>query len=286
MKKQTVVVTGAGGHLGQLVIKELLKHNKVEIIATTRDAKKITFPVTVKEADFNQSEKLVAAFKGADRLLLISTDAIGSRVEQHKNAIQAAVTAGVKHIIYTSWPSPETSKALVGPDHAATELLIKQSGLSYTILRNYYYSNNLLQALPTAVAMGTLYGTAGEGKVAYITREDCAKAAAGALEATYTDNKILDITGPRAVNYDELAAILSEVVGKKIPYVDLPENDFKQALLKSGLPEIWADVFVSFDLANRANEVEKVSGAVEAISGQKPQDIEDFLRENKKILIG
>lgn len=71
--------------------------------------------MNVKEADFNQPEKLVSAFKGADRLLLISTDAIGSRVEQHKNAIQAAVSAGVKHIIYTSRPSPETSKALVGP---------------------------------------------------------------------------------------------------------------------------------------------------------------------------
>lgn len=289
MTKQTVLVTGASGHLGQLVLAELVKNKKTNIIATTRDISKLNSlasqGVSVRSADFNNSEALVKAFEGADKLLLISTDAIGARLEQHKNAINAAKKAGVKHIIYTSWPNPTTSKALVADDHAATELLIKESGLSYTILRNFYYANNLLHSLPNAVAMGAIYGTAGKGKVAYVTREDCAKAAAGALESTSFENKVYDITGPRAITTDELAGILSEVVGKKIPYVDLTEADFKAALVKSGLPELWADVYVSFDVANKLGEEEKVSSAVKELSGHSPQDIADFLLANRAALL-
>ena len=280
---KNLLVTGASGKLGQLVIQDLIGKD-VKIIATTRKAASLSAltekGVDVREADFNAPESLVKAFTGADRLLLISTDAIGARIEQHKNAIDAAVKAGVKHIIYTSWPNPDQSLAAVATDHNETEKLIKASGLSYTILRNFLYTDNLLQSTAAAKGMGSFFGTAADGKAAFVTRQDCAHAAAGALLSDDVSNQALDITGPEAITYTELASIVSEVIGQKLPYQDLSASDFKAGLEKSGLPAQWADVYVSFDLAQRAGEMSKVSGAVEKLSGRKPQTVKEFLQAN------
>lgn len=286
---EKLVVTGAAGHLGKLVLKALLRQKATNIIATSRNVEKLTEfakdGIEIRPADFDDYESLVTAFRGADRVLLISSDAIGARVGQHKNALNAAKAAGVKHIIYTSWPKAETSKALVSPDHKETEKLIKESGLTYTILRNFNYAENIFHSIPAALEMGTLYGTAGKGKVAYVTREDCANAAAGALLSDKHQNKTLDITGPVAYDYDEVTSLISEITGKKLNYVDLPALDFKNALLKSGLPEMWADVFVTFDIAFKEGDTETPSNAVYELSGIKPKDYKDFLRENKNLLV-
>jgi NAD(P)H dehydrogenase (quinone) len=225
----------------------------------------------------------VEAFKGAHRLLLISTDTIGSRGEQHKNAIDAAKKSGIQHIVYTSWPNPEQSPAFVSPEHAATEKLIRESGLSYTILRNYPYAENLFMSLPSALQMGTYYGAAGQGRVAYVTRQDCAEAGAGALISADTyKNAVLDVTGPHAYSYEDVVKIVGEIKGIKLPYVDLAPGAFKEALLKSGLPEMWADGFVSFDLAYKKGDLEKVSDTVLKLSGKQPQDLKEFLKQNLK----
>lgn len=288
-KNEKLLVTGASGQLGRLVLKALLRNKASNIIATSRNIEKLSDfakeGIEVRPADFNDQKSLVTAFRGADRMLLISTDAIGARIEQHKNAINAAKEAGVKHIIYTSWPKAETSKALVSEDHLQTEKLIKESGLTYTILRNFNYAENIFHSIPTAIQMGVLYGTAGEGKVAYVTREDCANAAAGAMLSDKHQNRILDITGPRAYSYNELVGIISEVTGKKLKYVDLSEAEFKNALLKSGMPEIWADVFVTFDIAFKNGDTEKPSNAVFELSGIAPKDFKDFIFENKDALL-
>lgn len=286
---EKLLVTGASGNLGRLVLKALLRNKAANIIATSRNIEKLSEfakqGVEVRPADFDDYKSLVTAFRGADRLLLISTDAIGARVEQHKNAINAAKEAGVKHIIYTSWPKADTSKALVSEDHLQTENLIKESGLTYTILKNYYYSENLFFSVPTALQMGALYGAVGAGRVAFVTREDCANAAAGALLSNKHQNQSLDITGPQAYNYNEVVSMISEVTGKKLNYVDLPEADLKAALLKSGLPEIWADLFVSFDVAFRNGDNERPSNAVLELSGIAPKDFKQFLVENKEALV-
>lgn len=285
---EKLLVTGASGNLGRLILKALLRNKATNIIATSRNVEKLSefakLGVEVRPADFGDQKSLATAFRGADRLLLISTDAIGARIDQHKNAINAAKEAGVKHIIYTSWPKAETSKALVSDEHLQTEKLIKESGLTYTILRNFNYSENLFHSIPAAIQIGTLYGTAGNGKVAYVTREDCANAAAGALLSDKHQNKILDITGPRAYDYNEVVELVSEITDKKINYIDLSEADFKAALLKSGLPEIWADVFVTFDIAFKNGDTETPSNAVLELSGIAPKDLKDFLLENRKVL--
>lgn len=289
MKNETLLVTGASGNLGKLVLNSLLKGSKRNIIATSRDVTKLAEykdkGVELRNADFANPDSLVAAFKGADRLLLISTDAIGSRVAQHKAAIDAAVQAGVKHILYTSLPQPETSPGIIAHEHNETEKLIRASGLSYTILRNNLYADNLLQSTPTAIAMGAVIGTTGAGKTAYVTRQDCAETAAGALASSDFTNSVIDVTGPEAVSNENIAQILSEIALKKIPYIDMTEADFKAALMKSGLPETWADVFVAFDLSARKGALAPVTNAVEKYAGHKPKSVQAFLQENKAALL-
>lgn len=283
-----LLVTGASGKLGNLVLEALLKRGEKGIIATSRKTDKLASYVSrgveVRAADFENPETLTEAFKGAERLLIISTDAIGSRIEQHKNAINAAKAAGVRHIIYTSWPKADTSVALVSKEHIETEKLIKESGLSYTILRNYPYAQNIFFAIPQALESGTLYGTAGKGSVAYVTREDCADAAAGALASSSFQNEVFDITGKDSIDYEELARLVTEVSGKKLNYVDIPEGDLKAALVKSGLPEIWADVFVTFDLSYKNGDTKVVTDAVLKLSGHAPKGFKEFLIENKAAL--
>lgn len=279
-----LLVTGASGQLGQLVLEQLAKITQSPVIATTRNPEKLSAlaqgNVSVRAADFNDPDSLSSAFEGATRLLLISTDAIGSRIQQHQQAIDAAVKAGVKHIIYTSWPNAETSPAGVAPEHAATEAAILASGLSYTILRNYIYADSLFDKLKHAVASGTLIGAAGEAKTAYVTRLDCARAAAAALSSSSTENQILNISGPKAYSYADIAEVVSALTGKTVQYINVSDAELKAGLQSSGLPEIWADLITSFDTAFRNGDATPTSSAVEDLTGAAASDLADFLKAN------
>ncbi len=177
--------------------------------------------VTVRQADFENAKELEAALAGADRVLIISTDAIdrpGRRLAQHKAAVAAAVAAGVKHAVYTSMPNPETSPVVFAPDHLGTEQALKASGLSYTILRNCWYTDFLIPGLAAAVASGKLTTATGNGGAPYVTREDCAQAAAAALASADTSNKTWNITGPESVTYADLAKLASELTGRPVTF--------------------------------------------------------------------
>lgn len=289
--KETVLVTGASGHLGKRVVELLLDADPGrKVIATTRAPEKladlIRRGVEVRSADFDEPVSLARAFHGADRLLLISTDRIGSRVAQHENAIGAAVEAGVGHVVYTSVPDPERNPASVSPDHLATERAIRASGIGYTFLRNNLYADLLLSSLSNAIAMGSFFGAAGDGKVAYVSREDCARAAAAALASSETESRALNVTGPRAVTYAELAQLAGEIAGQSIPYVDMTSGELKTALMKSGLPDEWASVYASFDEAARGGFLGEVSDTVLRLTGRAPQDVRDFLLASRDALLG
>jgi NAD(P)H dehydrogenase (quinone) len=284
---ERILVTGASGNLGQLTLAALLKAGQKHLIATTRDPVKLhelaTQGVDVRSADFKIPSGLADAFKGATRVLLISTPDTGERVEHHENAVTAAKAAGVKHIMYTSLVSLEKSIALVAPDHTATEKHIKESGLKYTFLRNNTYAENLLFSLPGALEAGTLYGCAGNGKVSYVTRLDCANAAAGALiNASDYENTVWDITGSRAYSYGELAGLVSEIKNKKVVYQDLSAEEYQAVLIKSGLPEKYASLFASFDLSTRHGDVATVSDAVQKLTRKPPMGLPEFLKANLK----
>jgi NAD(P)H dehydrogenase (quinone) len=284
---ETILVTGASGKLAQLTLAALLKGGQNNLIATTRDPSKLdglsTKGVDVRRADFKNPAGLAEAFEGATRVLLISTPDTGERVEHHKNAVTAAKAAGVKHIMYTSLVNLEESIAVVAPDHTATEKDIKESGLKYTFLRNNTYAENLLFSLPGALETGTLHGCAGNGKVSYVTRLDCANAAAGALiNASDCENTVWDITGSQAYSYAELAALVSEIKNKKVVYRDLSTEEYKAVLIKSGLPEKYASLFASFDLSTKNGDVAMVSGAVRKLTGKQPMGLPEFLKTNLK----
>lgn len=284
MSKERILVTGASGHLGQAVLQTLLKHGQTNLIGTTRSPEKLADfakqGVEIRSADFAHPEGLADAFKGATRLLVISGSEVGIRVQQHKNAIDAAKKAGVRHIMYTSLVNAQTSISAVAPDHVATESHIQDSGLHYTFLRNNTYSDFLLFfSLPQAIETGMFYGCAGNGKVAYVTRQDCANAAAGALmNAARYENAVFDITGPASYSAAEVASLVSDLKNKPIAYNDLSPQDYKAALITSGLPEPVAELFVSTDLSTRHGDVASVSDGVEELSGQAPQDLRSFLK--------
>jgi len=225
MNQSRVLVAGGSGRLGQMVLEQLLQAGASDIIATTRTPQKLgayeSFGVDVRYADLNDPQTLSKAFKGADRLLLISTNDLfsGKRMQQHKNAIAAAKRAGVHHILYTSMPEPEASTAVpFSPDHVVTEQAIQESGLGYTILRVAWYAENPIELglIPAALQTGTWLTSVGAGKIAYVTRFDVARAAAAALVQGGDASQIYNISGPQAMSAADLVAALSRAVERPI----------------------------------------------------------------------
>ena len=189
------------------MIELLIEANAGYIIAATRTPEKIAHlaarGVEVRPADFDDPGSLATAFAGADRLLLISTDVLDGtdrRIIQHRNAVNAAVQAGVRHVVYTSLTNPEPGSPIaIAPDHYATEQALAASPLDWTVLRNNIYTDYQLSGLARAVATGKLVAAAGAGGVGYVTRDDCARAAFAALVAHSSGREVLDITGPAIV---------------------------------------------------------------------------------------
>jgi NAD(P)H dehydrogenase (quinone) len=290
----TLLVTGASGHLGRRVVELLLEANVGEIIATTRSPEKLTDfrerGVTVRHADFNHFEGLVEAFRGAERLLLISTDTMdkpGMRIQQHHNAVKAAEAAGVRHVVYTSIANPEPgSPMFVAPDHYSTEQALEASNLGYTILRNNLYMENIIRTVSQAIQMeGKIFSATGEGKVAYITREDCAQAAFSALASSFEGRRILDISGSESISHSDLAAIATSVLVKQIAYVPLQLETLIDNIAASGLPRPVAEQFASFDAGIAEGVMDVKSNDFETLTGRKPTDIREFLTENRNELL-
>lgn len=289
----TLLVTGAAGHLGRRVIELLLEANAGQIIATTRSPEKLADlaarGVEVRAADFDNPASLSSAFTGADRLLLISTDVVDGtdrRKTQHRNAIAAAERAGVRHVLYTSLPRPEPGNpAAVAPDHYATEQALAASSLDWTVLRNNIYTDLFLQSLPHAVASGQLFAAAGNGGAGFVTREDCARAAAAALAAPTTGRATLDITGPAVVGYADLAQILSALTQRPVAYVPLPADAMVAGMIGAGLPEGVARLLVTFDVAIAQGALALVSSTVADLTGTAPQGVGEFLAANQEALL-
>ncbi len=291
------LVTGASGHLGQLVINNLLETHKIpasKTIATSRKPETLAAlkakGVDVRDADFDDTANLVKAFKGATRLLIISTDAMdrpGHRLEQHKNAIAAAEKAGVEHVLYTSMPKPVTSAVLFAPDHVGTEKALATSGhKGWTVLRNNWYFENLFYSLPSAIKSGTWYTAAGEGKIAYIAREDLARAAAAALASDQGGKNTYTLTGAQEFTTDEIAKLVSDAVGKPISVVQVPLEGLVQGMVGAGFPEAVARVFGSFDTNTAQGGLSGVTGDYRTLTGTDPAPFTTWLAKNKQAFLG
>ena len=283
-----LLVTGASGHLGRAAVEELLARGATKIIAGTRDPSKLADladkGVDIRKVDFNDPASLPAAFVGVERLLIVSTDGIGSRIAQQTAAVEAAKAAGVKHIVYTSAPAARpNADAGLNPEHFWTEVAIAASGIDFTILRNHMYAENNLMDLPQAIASGQLYGLIGDRGTSYVTRVDAARAAAGALLSAQ-GKAIEDVTGPAPVTNVERARIASDLTGKPVSVVALSPADLKAGMIAGGLPEGFAEALTAFqrDAVSRHHGV--VTDVVERYSGRRPEALADFLAANKAAL--
>jgi NAD(P)H dehydrogenase (quinone) len=292
MAQRTLLVTGAAGQLGRQVVERLLERNAGRIIATTRTPEKLADlaqrGVDVRAADYNQPESLQKAFAGAERLLLVSTGDLfpeGLRLRQHRAAVQAAVDAGVKHVLYTSGPAPHpTPKGTLINDHYWTEQALAASPLEWTILRHHIYTDVLVGALKGALQHGVLSGSAGDGGNNYVTRADCARADAAALASDFSGRRILDITGPAPVTPAELAEIASELTGRPLRYQSLTRAEHEKMLLGFGLPPFLVDALASFDEAQARGYLAVRSPAVAELTGKAPMSVRDYLTSQRGAL--
>jgi NAD(P)H dehydrogenase (quinone) len=288
------LVSGASGHLGQAVINHLLTTYNVppsKIIATTREPAKLKAlaekGVHIRDADFNDEAHLTKAFAGATKLLLISTNAMepGVRLQQHAKAVKAAENAGVAHVVYTSMPSPVGSAILFAPDHEGTEKALTDSKLAgFTVLRNNWYFENLFMSLPQALASGTQYSAAAQGKTAFIARDDLARAAAATLVSNNAGKNTFTLSGPHQYTVDDIAKLASAATGKPLNVVHVPVEGLVQGMIGAGLPEGMARLFASFDDATARGNLSGTAADFKAITGVEPQSLEPWLKANAAAL--
>lgn len=292
----TLLVTGASGHLGRIVLDELLASGEVapsSIIATTRDASKLAGyaakGVVVRPADFDDPASLNTAFAGATKVLIISTDALdrpGRRQEQHLNAIAAATKAGAKHLLYTSLPQPDDSLVSFAPDHLNTERAVASTGLPFTILRNSWYSENLFLYVPQALKTGKWFTSAGQGGIAYAARADIGAAVAAALRRAGQESRTFTLTGMRAYSTDEVARLVSAATGKPIEVVQVSDEQLAAGFEAAGFPAPVAKVFVSFDANTREGKIAVVTNDIQTLCGRAPQTLEAYIEANAAALAG
>ncbi|MFA5826141.1 MAG: SDR family oxidoreductase [Gallionellaceae bacterium] len=247
-----IVVTGATGQLGHLVIKALLKKIPASsIVAAVRNVEKAkdiaALGVQVRQADYNQPESWDSALKGADKLLLISSSEVGQRATQHKAVIDAAKRAGVKLLAYTSVLRADTSPLGLAAEHKQTEEYLRASGVPFALLRHGWYSENYTMGIPAALAHGAVFGCAGDGRISSATRADYAEADAAVLTADNQAGKVYELAGDTSYTLTELAAEISRQSGKAIGYVNLSEAEYEKALLGAGLPGFLAQLLANSD---------------------------------------
>lgn len=247
------VVTGATGPFGRGVVESLLERgiDPAEIVATGRSVEKIADlaerGVRVEVLDFDAVPDAASWLSAGDELLLVSGSEVGRRVPQHQAVVDLAVRSGVRRVVYTSAPKADDTTLAVAPEHAATEALIRASGLPFTFLRNGWYTENYLPAFEQARATGQVLGSAGDGRVASAPRADFAEAAAVVLASDGHDGAVYELFGDVAWTFAELAAVFAEVLGSEVVHQPLSAEDHRAALLGAGLDEGTAGFLVALD---------------------------------------
>jgi NAD(P)H dehydrogenase (quinone) len=251
---ETIVVTGATGHLGRLVLAELLRiAPNARLVGVARNAAAAkdlaARGVDIRTADYTKPASLATALAGADKVLLISANVVGQRVSQHRNVVDAAKSAGVKLIGYTSILRADTSPMGLAVEHLATEKYIRSSGVPFVFLRNGWYTENYTGSIAAAVQHGVVLGAARNGRISAAARADYAAAAAVVLvgDVKSQAGKVYELAGDTAFTMAEYAAEVSRQSGKPVVYQDMPEAEYKVALQGFGLPEAVAAMLAESD---------------------------------------
>ncbi|HEX4790413.1 MAG TPA: SDR family oxidoreductase [Actinospica sp.] len=269
----TLVVTGASGHLGRLVIERLLARGvpAAEVVAAARTVGRVedlaARGVQVRAADYDDTDSLDAAFAGASAVLLVS-GLEPDRVRQHTDAIEAAKRAGVGLLAYTSIVNADASTLRLAEDHKATEAVLRASGLPFVLLRNSWYFENYTAGLAATLEHGALLGSAGDGRVSAAARADYAEAAAAVLTGEGHAGRAYELGGDEALTLAELAAEIGAQAGRPVKYVDLPEAELAQTLAGFGIPAEMAAVLADADRGLSRGELRTDSGDLKRLIGR------------------
>lgn len=279
-----IVVTGATGQLGRLTVEALLRRGipAADIIATGRDIAGIKDladrGITVRRGDFADTDGLAEAFAGADRLLLISASVpVGERVANHRRVIDAAASAGVSLVAYTSTTHADTATTVIGATHSETEAYLRDRGIPSVLLRNGWYLENYTSQLPQILQNGAVVGAAGEGRISAASRADYAEAAAVVLTTEGHTGAVYELGGDESFTLTELAAAISAAAGKQVTYADLPVADFAQVLDAAGLPAELAEVLADADRGMNRGEMYTDSGDLRRLIGRPPVTLAEAL---------
>lgn len=292
-----LLVSGASGALARQTIEQLLRHRPdAPLIAATRHPDQLADlaarGVSVRFADFDRPASLDEAFAGASRMLLVSTNTTeGSarRIAQHRQAIEAAQRQGLRHLAYTSFATAGAAQpGPVAADHAATERLLRDSGLGFSILRNAFYAEMLQMTLPLACASGELPCAPGRGRMTWVARADCAAAAAAALLDGFEGRRTFTIAGEESLDAHALAALASEVLGVPIAAVETPPDQLAQAWARCGASPGMAALFAGIDGATARGEMEirgsDLRALLKALPGAEPTSLRAFLQAHRAAL--
>ncbi|GAB3339333.1 SDR family oxidoreductase [Micromonospora halotolerans] len=277
----SIVVTGATGHLGRLIVEALLDRGVPadRIVALGRDTDRLAGlaarGVATRRGDYDDPESLRAAFAGAEKLMFVSGSEVGRRVVQHGNVVTAAREAGVGLIVYTSIANADTSSLALAAEHQATEQLIRDSGPPHVFLRNSWYLENYTGQLPTYLRHGVA-GAAGDGRVSAATRADYAAAAASVLTAADQAGAVYELGGV-PFTMTELAAEVSRQAGATVSYLDLPVDKYTELLVAAGVPEAYAAVLADADRGITQGELE-VGDDLARLLGRTPTTLAEAIR--------
>lgn len=264
----TLALTGASGQLGRLAVAALKARGHSPVALVRDPAKAADLNVETRAFDYKATATLAPALAGVTTLVLISSNDFDDRVGQHRNVIAAAKAAGVGRIVYTSLLRADRSAMLLAADHKATEEAIRDSGLAFTLLRNGWYTENHTGSLAGAIAAGALIGAAGEGRFSSAARADYAEAIAVAATDDSHAGQTHELAGDSAYSYADLAAEVSRVTGKTIPYNDLPPETYAGILQSFGLPAGFAHVLADSDVQAGKGALQEDSRTLSRLIGR------------------
>ena len=289
-----VIITGASGQLGRRTAEFILDaHGQENLVLVTRNPPALASfaerGVDVRFGDFDEPSSLVAAFAGGDRMLLISATDLERRIGQHQAAIQAAAAAGVSHVIYTSGLSPAPpNPAAVAPSHHATEQALQDAGVAWTALRNSLYAEYQVPEAAGALASGRLVHNRGGGRVAYVSREDCAAVAAAVLASPGHQEGVYDVTGPEPLDADALAELYGEIGGRPVEAVALDDESFVAGLAGAAGEDdhlrYGAELVASFGRSVREGYMASCTETVATFTGRTPRSLRSILEGHRNEL--
>lgn len=282
---QTILVTGASGHLGALVVEQLIErgHPAQQIIAGARSVDKIAHlgqrQVRLAELDYERPDTVRDALVGVDVVVLISSSEVGRRAAQHRNVIDAVKESDVTRLVYTSLTHANASQNPLAPEHRETEEALQASGVPFVIVRNNWYTENYVADVAQARDTGELVASAGEGQVASASRRDYAEGVAVVALGDGHEGKIYEFGGDIAWNYDELAASISQVVGRDVTYRAIDSAEHRELLESAGLDHGTASFVAALDAGIARGDLEFTDGTLSRLIGRPTTPLVEGLRQ-------